>query len=188
MASRRHTVAYKPTEITLPITPMLDMSFQLLFFFISTFKLPTGMEGALELNLPSEAEKKADAIENVDPTKASEDATPPELKNEVTISVQTATQGGDPDNSISMMTLEETSGKTPLPPPVGGYQKDLPELTAKLKEIADKKTDTPTTVKIQGDSTLKWRDVVRVMDASRKAGLPSISFAQPPDYATYGHN
>jgi len=187
MASRRHTVAYKDTEITLPITPMLDMSFQLLFFFISTFKLPTGMEGALELNLPSEAAAKADTIQNVDPSKASEDA-PPDLKDEVTISVQTLTQGGDPDNSISMMTLEEASGKTPLPPPVGGYPRDLPDLTAKLKEIADKKTETPTTVKIQGDSTLKWRDVVRVMDACRKAGLPSISFSQPPDYATYGHN
>jgi len=187
MASRRHTVADKATEITLPITPMLDMSFQLLFFFISTFKLPTGMEGALELNLPSEAAAKAQDIASVNPNQASEDAAP-DLKNEVTISVQTLTQGGDPDNSISMLTLEEKSGKTPLPPPTGGYQRNLPELTDKLKEIADLKSETPTTVKIQGDSTLKWRDVVRVMDACRKAGLPSISFAQPPDYASYGHN
>src|SRR5262249_12048570 len=141
-----------------------------------------------ELNLPSEAKPAADKLENVDPQSTSENDKPPDLTSEVTISVQTLTQGGDPDNSISMMTLEESAGKTPLPPPAGGYQRDLPELTAKLKEIADKKTDTPTTVKIQGDSTLKWRDVVRVMDACRKAGLPSISFAQPPDYATYGHN
>src|SRR4030088_2922513 len=45
-----------PTELTMPITPMLDMSFQLLFFFITTFKLPTGMEGEMDLALPREGQ------------------------------------------------------------------------------------------------------------------------------------
>src|SRR5262249_45163516 len=40
-----------PVDITLPITPMLDMSFQLLSFFILTFK-PMPTEGQLAINLP----------------------------------------------------------------------------------------------------------------------------------------
>ena len=66
---------------------MLDMSFQLLFFFISTFKLPTGMEGTLDLNLPSQATPMANDIANVDPTKKSADDQPPDLKSYILIQV-----------------------------------------------------------------------------------------------------
>ena len=183
MSSRRHAGSGKGTEITLPITPMLDMSFQLLFFFITSFKLPTGMEGSLELNLPSEATKAADKLENVDPHKTSEEALV-DLPAEITINVQTQAQGTDADG-ISAITIEETSGKTDVPTP---YGKHLEELTSKLMDIAQKKGASKTTIKIQGDSNLRWRGVVKVMDACRNAGLTAISFAQPPDYASYGHN
>ena len=183
MSSKRHGAPSAGTEVTLPITPMLDMSFQLLFFFITTFKLPTGMEGSMDLNLPSEATKAADKLENVNPHQASEDA-PVDLQAEITINVQTQAQGTDAD-SISSITIEESSGKTDIPTP---YGKHLEELTSKLMDIVQKKGDAKTTVKIQGDSTLHWRGVVKVMDACRNAGLSAISFAQPPDYSNYGHN
>jgi biopolymer transport protein ExbD len=170
-----------PSEVTLPITPMLDMSFQLLFFFISTFKLPTGMEGSMDLNLPSEATKAADKLANVDPTKSSEDAAV-DLQSEITLSVQTQAQGADADG-ISNITVEETAGKTSVPPP---YSRDLKELTDKLAEM-HKTSDAKQSVKIQGDAGLKWRGVVKVMDACRKAGFDNISFAQPPDYSNYTH-
>lgn len=171
-----------PTEVTLPITPMLDMSFQLLFFFISTFKLPTGMEGSMDLNLPSEATKAAEKLENVNPTASSSPDAPVDLQAEITISVQTQAQGADADG-ISNITIEQTAGKTPVPPP---YGRDLPELTDKLAEI-HKTADAKQSVKIQGDAGLKWRGVVKVMDACRKAGFDNISFAQPPDYSNYTH-
>ena len=169
------------TEVTLPITPMLDMSFQLLFFFISTFKLPTGMEGSMDLNLPSEATAAADKLENVDPKASSADA-PVDLQAEITILVQTQTQGADADG-ISMINVQEQSGKTPVNPP---YSKTLKELSDKLTEIAAK-GGTKQSIKIQGDSGLKWRGVVKVMDACRTAGFDNISFAQPGDYSTYTH-
>jgi biopolymer transport protein ExbD len=239
MSSRRHSPV-AGTEITLPITPMLDMSFQLLFFFISTFKLPTGMEGSLDLSLPSEATAQADAIQNVDPSKSSDNDKPADLKDVITISVQTATQGTGTDDSINNLILEETAGKTTISPP---YKKHLDELTDKLREgIALKADDIHTkavdeianrvkqgaltgeqaavlqravessypklknkdklddseraalgelnaspTVKVSGDSHVRWRGIVKVMDAARSAGLQNISFAQPPDYTTYGH-
>ena len=40
-------------EPDLPITPMLDMSFQLLAFFIMTFK-PADTEGQIALTLPKD--------------------------------------------------------------------------------------------------------------------------------------
>jgi biopolymer transport protein ExbD len=171
-----------PTEVTLPITPMLDMSFQLLFFFITTFKLPTGMEGSMDLNLPSESSKQAQKLEDVNPTTPSALETPVDLQAEITLSVQTQAQGADADG-ISNITIEETAGKTPVPPP---YSKDLKELTDKMAEI-HKAADAKQSIKIQGDAGLKWRGVIKVMDACRNAGFENISFAQPPDYSNYAH-
>ena len=51
-----------PVDITLPITPMLDMSFQLLSFFILTFR-PIATEGQMPVALP-----KLDVSEQVGAT------------------------------------------------------------------------------------------------------------------------
>jgi hypothetical protein len=48
---RRHRVGTEQVEADLPITPMLDMSFQLLAFFIMTFK-STPTEGQIAMTLP----------------------------------------------------------------------------------------------------------------------------------------
>jgi hypothetical protein len=49
--SRKHKVSNDFVEPDLPITPMLDMSFQLLSFFIMTFH-PTPTEGQIAMTLP----------------------------------------------------------------------------------------------------------------------------------------
>ena len=46
------------SKIVLPITPMLDMTFQLLFFFIINFH-PADLEGQMDMALPSEKVKQA---------------------------------------------------------------------------------------------------------------------------------
>ena len=55
-ASRqRRSRSYRPgppDEVAFPVTPMLDMAFQLLAFFIFTFKPPTA-ETHLDLDLPA---------------------------------------------------------------------------------------------------------------------------------------
>ena len=50
-------------EPDLPITPMLDMSFQLLAFFIMTFK-PAPTEGQIAMTLPKEEGGPAIAMPN----------------------------------------------------------------------------------------------------------------------------
>src|SRR5258708_28735629 len=51
--SRRDHKKAEDTKIVLPITPMLDMTFQLLFFFIVSFN-PADLEGAVDTSLPSD--------------------------------------------------------------------------------------------------------------------------------------
>jgi biopolymer transport protein ExbD len=51
MTMSMRTRGMAPSDVVLPITPMLDMSFQLLFFFICIYKPPTSQEAQFLLNL-----------------------------------------------------------------------------------------------------------------------------------------
>jgi len=87
--SNRHRGEGPGVEVTLPITPMLDMSFQLLFFFMATFN-PTDPEGAQALAVAKEAkqqeekpkEKKATPAKNPDMIDPMKGETPPDEKIE----------------------------------------------------------------------------------------------------------
>ena len=71
-------------EVELPITPMLDMTFQLLFFFIVTFN-PQSLEGQLDFMLPAQGDNKAKDMAMVDPTKQAD--TEIELPADLTVVV-----------------------------------------------------------------------------------------------------
>jgi len=62
MTTRRKTEA--GPEPTLPVTPMLDMAFQLLAFFVMTYH-PSDLEGQMDLSLPSENITQAKKAEDV---------------------------------------------------------------------------------------------------------------------------
>src|SRR5207245_6219274 len=63
----KHRQEDKPTEVTLPITPMLDMAFQILFFFIATFNPVAASEGQMDLSLPAKSEAAAQEQKTVSP-------------------------------------------------------------------------------------------------------------------------
>ena len=75
--------------------------------------------------------------------------------------------------AVIVMTVESRSGPESV--------KDLDALTDHLKKQRDS-AENKQAIKVQGDSKLKWKWVVRVMDACRKAGFENISFVPPPDY------
>jgi biopolymer transport protein ExbD len=177
--NRRRGFGGGNTEVTLPITPMLDMTFQLLFLFIASYHAPVGLEGQMDLSLPSDTAKpKAADIRDVDPTVTSAPETLPDLKDDITIIVQTQSGGGQQSDSISRMTV-----RTRADDPVD-YDPKLEALEKKLREIVEK--DGPKqTVRIQGDSELKCQGLMKVMDACRRAGLQDIGFTAPPDYGQY---
>src|SRR6478752_6547702 len=59
MHGKHHRTETEFVEPDLPITPMLDMSFQLMAFFIFTFR-PMPTEGQIAMSLPAEKGGAAD--------------------------------------------------------------------------------------------------------------------------------
>src|SRR5439155_12797446 len=77
-------------EPDLPITPMLDMSFQLMAFFIFTFR-PAPTEGQIAMSLPK-LEGGADAIPNINEDKPEVFVVRVEAANNGTIARMSLTQ------------------------------------------------------------------------------------------------
>jgi len=175
-------------KVVLPITPMLDMTFQLLFFFIMNFN-PRPQEGVLDMALPTEEEKAAHNKENINP-KGNDADNNLELKSDVTVKVRTQL---DQENQgrITSLFIRNNEGKDePITPAAVAAEKedaDVREqrLLAALKEDLTKRRDTLTNkdaIKVQGDGTLKVHSIMKVVDVCRSAGFKNTSFVQPEDF------
>src|SRR4051812_2855720 len=80
-----------PVEVSLPITPMLDMSFQLLAFFVMTFQAANALEGQLDMYLPKAGNPQAKRPDEVDLSKDSD----ADLDQQADIAVVVSSQRGD---------------------------------------------------------------------------------------------
>ena len=138
-------------EVTLPITPMLDMSFQLLSFFVVTFR-PPSQEGQLSVDLP-----KLDA------------GTPTDITNDTIKDEYTITVNGDTEiRSISLQ------GQTITEKAVA----DTGSLFQQLKAIAESKgakAGELVSITISADDRLIYSKLIEVMDVCKKAGFESMS-------------
>ncbi len=165
---------YKPeneSKVTLPITPMLDMTFQLLFFFVTSFN-PADQEGQIDMALPSEEVKQAHKQEDVKPSNPDKD--PVEFPSDFTVKVRTQLDGVN-DGEISALFVRNIEGKEE---PVDGGLTGLKNyLTKKRGELTNKDN-----IKVQGDSKLKVRSLMKVMDVCRQAGFQNVSMVQPEDF------
>ena len=159
------------TEVSLPITPMLDMAFQLLTFFIFTYH-PSALEGQMDLNLPSEAQPMARSAEDVKPESAADKNETLELPTDLTVVIRTQRGGGN-DGEISALTVQDQAGPTEVP--------DLKALEGHLKKARETVTNKQA-IKVQGDSKLKVVAVIEVMDVCRKAGFRNVGFVAPEDF------
>jgi biopolymer transport protein ExbD len=161
------------TEVSLPITPMLDMAFQLLFFFIMTFN-PSDLEGQLDMSLPSEADKAAHKKEDVNPTMGADKEGEPEFPSDLTVKVRTQLDGVN-DGEISAIFVGNVDAKEEQ---VGSGPEGLANYLEKAKEAVNNQE----AIKIQGDGRLKVRSIMKVMDVCRKAGFKNVSFVPPEDF------
>jgi biopolymer transport protein ExbD len=146
-------------EPDLPITPMLDMSFQLLAFFIMTFK-PAPTEGQIALTLPKEEGGTNIAIPS--PT----DENKP---RHYIVRVAAADNG-----TIEQMTLVDAdaadqAGKK-LGPSVQNYHAELSALSKQLE--TEKKTGKVT---LELGEKLVQEYVVQLVDQGIRAGFNDIS-------------
>ena len=137
-------------EPDLPITPMLDMSFQLLAFFVVTYD-PGPIEGMIPLALPKL------------------DAGPPALSlptdpegEEVTVQV-TATEAGGIDG-ISVITKATAANPTTL-------GKDPKALGDHLKAfLAAAKGQPPGKLTVEMADELNYQFTITLLDVCRRAG------------------
>lgn len=158
-------------QLSAVVTPMLDMTFQLLFFFVLTFKPASVMEGKMDFNLPASGEARAKMQEDVNPDKPSDDALA--LPAQLTVLIKTLRDGTN-DGNISAIIVKSVDGETALP--------NIEALEKYLKsKHEDAGLSNKDDIKIEAESKLKYACVIDVMDACLKAGFKSVGFSPPPD-------
>src|SRR5262245_1976300 len=160
----RRRTRESPIEIVLPITPMLDMSFQLLAFFIMTFRVLGPAEGELDMYLPKAGEAKAKVPDAVDLSKTSDADI--DQSSDLTVVIESA--GGD----VGKLLVKDKAAAHPVD--------DIKALPAKLKELRGDLANKAN-IKIEAESKLKYSRLVAVMDACLAAGFTQVGFAPPPD-------
>jgi biopolymer transport protein ExbD len=154
-----------PVEVILPITPMLDMSFQLLAFFVMTFQAANALEGQLDMYLPKAGNPQAKRPDQVDLSKDSD----ADLDQQADVAVVVSSQRGD----VEGLAIREKTKSTPVA--------DVKSLKGVLAKLRADLGGTQTAIKIEADGHLKYARLVDVMDACLGAGFRSVGFSPPPD-------
>ncbi|MGA2032431.1 MAG: biopolymer transporter ExbD [Thermoguttaceae bacterium] len=156
-----------PQDVELNVAAMLDMAFQLLTFFILTFK-PAPLEGQVSLRLPppqavanTQGKQTAGMDENIKPT---------DIKGVETLTVSVFSEGG----GIDSMAVGDSQVKT------------LIELRKKLEEVFQNPSNPFEQVIVQVSDRLRYGDLMRVVEICADQKLPDgkklskLSFVELP--------
>jgi biopolymer transport protein ExbD len=186
MAHKRKTDGGLDLDLGIVITPMLDMAFQLLAFFILTFH-PSDLEGALDLNLPLEGETMAE--KEPDPTNS--DTALEKRPAEVEVIVMADSKEG----GIAQITVKVTRRVDPTGEGIIGGKGQTSEgkgqniegeneadrLTQLRKHLegAYHQVENKEDIKLQADENLRQAYTVKVMDMCTQAGFQRVSFGPP---------
>jgi biopolymer transport protein ExbD len=159
----RHEPRYRaglPEDVMFPVTPMLDMAFQLLAFFVLTFQAPSP-ETHLDLDLPVTPAALPNAPRGeARPSPAQKVDT--DLENDLWIRVETDDLG-----DLKALRLGEAS----LP--------DVATLGERLRRYAEVLEGKPLRVRLVADDGLRYEEAARVMAACSAAGVAGIRLTSP---------
>jgi biopolymer transport protein ExbD len=149
-----------PENVQFPVTPMLDMAFQLLAFFILTFQSPTS-ETRLDLYLPTTP------VALPGSPQGQARATPPrrtdlDLENDLRIRAE-----ADDLGDLKSLKL----GDTLLP--------DLEALGDRLRRYSVVLDGRPLRVRLLADDRLRYEEAARIIGTCNAAGVASIRLADP---------
>ena len=174
---KRKKLSFFPAlpDPAIPITPMLDMTFQLLFFFIMTFRPPAGEETEIPFSLPPMDDKQA-SVQSKDPPPFVDQ--PPKFEANLTL-VLLANGDGD------LRKLELTGGgfsetieipESDIRSPEKVVALVRVELKRKLRlpflahfgeNIAQARNRDVINIRLQAVSGVKWEMVSSVIDSCR---------------------
>jgi biopolymer transport protein ExbD len=155
-------------DVELNLAAMLDMAFQLLTFFILTFK-PSPVEGQISLHLPppqpvtnvQSAQSAGADVNNTNPVQG---------LNSLVISAFAT-----PSGSLATMALGE------------GKVDNLPQLEARLRSILSEPGSPFDQVIVQVGSRLRYEELMKIIDVCTRQLLPSgnkltkLSFVEMPE-------
>lgn len=157
-------------EPDLPITPMLDMSFQLLAYFLMTFN-PTPTEGHLDVILPAQP-GKTNSIKEPDPFS--------EQQEEMMVRVEADEKG---DIAGVYITMSKNAAEESLPGKgreartnlFKDLQRRLANLRADNAKLAVPAPFVPPKIKLELADNLSFKLVVAIMDECGRAGFPAVA-------------
>jgi biopolymer transport protein ExbD len=153
----------RSTEVELPITPMLDMAFQLLTFFILTYH-PAPTEGQFAMSLlPA-----APALDLNAPVPTEAPTGPADLPAAVR-TVRTTLRAA-PSGDLASIRIDENEPMA-----------DIEALRSRAKAIFGNKELPFDQVLIEVDPRLKYSELMRVIDVYASLDVTKISFAELAD-------
>jgi biopolymer transport protein ExbD len=150
----KHQNVTEDVSVELPITPMLDMSFQLMAFFIFTFR-PAPTEGQIAMSLPKE-EGGGDSIPS------------PSEDKPVTFVV---TVDSGPNGTIGNMTIREKDG----PPGGDAIGANIDRYGAELRKRRADLKGRPSKVTLEIGDGILHEYVVRLLDVAQQAEFTDIA-------------
>jgi biopolymer transport protein ExbD len=143
-----------------PVTPMLDMAFQLLAFFVLTFQAPTA-ETHLDLDLPTAPIALPGAARGSAVPRPAR-RVDSDLENDLWVRVE-----ADDPGDLKVIRL----GESVLP--------DLASLGDRLRRYVEIREGDPLRVRIVADDTLRYEEAARVMAVCNAAGVATIRLSDP---------
>jgi biopolymer transport protein ExbD len=154
---------YRPTgpeEVAFPVAPMLDMAFQLLAFFILTFKPPSA-ETHVDLDLPATpAALPARSEGRAQPRYSRKVDT--DLENDLLVRAE-----GDDLGDLKALRL----GEAAVP--------DLPTLGRRLRRYARLLEGRALRVRLVADDRLSYEPAAQIIATCSAAGVKAIRLAPP---------
>src|SRR4051794_32149382 len=178
-------------NLSLIVTPMLDMSFQILAFFIMTYH-PSSLEGHIPGSLvpPENFAKKGK--DNAPPNPAEtplsipEEDIDPSLNDAISIKIKAIARGQEVGNRVEGMPnqvfmKQSTDTQLQMIADVDvDYKQAMVILDARLKELLKKGATGKTNIKLEAENDLRQQYVMMAYDTCKKAGFDKIHFVPPP--------
>lgn len=148
-----------PEEVAFPVTPMLDMAFQLLAFFVLTFQVPS-REARLDLYLP------AGPVALPGQGKPATGPAASRAESDLETSLVVRAEAG-PGGALKSLRL----GEAPLPDPEA--------LGDSLRRYADLLEGRPLRVVLVADDALRYEVAADLVGTCSTAGAEAIHLADP---------
>lgn len=178
------------------VTSMLDLAFQLVFFFVINFDPSREREGEMQMSLPPKEEARAQNPQDVRDVPPKTDDIPP-LTDEYKVYVDRRT---DDDFTIrvenGLVKKDFSRDQKKQGNELEEFKKYLTEQYQQKKEkIEEQISDLPpgekeqkfteeierVGVRVRGSHNLNWGSMVQVIDVCRQSGFTNISPASPHD-------